>query len=142
MVLLDICSVITAGLALVVSYLGWKTAKKAEKVNHEFALFQGVYQDHLVYKLPAARSQIQVTQNGVISGVDGFIQELNEIRKDSLYFQYANPNFFEQLRNCLWGLEDYLTLLEGPLVNEARLDFEETINKKMIHIYKCILQRF
>lgn len=138
----EIISNVVATIALILSVYGFRRDKKTEKRNHEFDLFRDIYQEFLVIRLPTARAKVKISRAGLVSGVDELIHELNEIRKQSIYFSYAEPQFFEELKMTLWELEDYLTLIEEPFVGEARVDFDHEVTAKLKKIYKCILRKF
>lgn len=138
----EIVSNIIAIVALLISLYGFSREKRSEKRSHEFDLFVDVYKDHLVSKLPSARAKIYITQAGKITGIDDFICELNSIRKASIYFKYAEPQFYEELKKTLWDLEDYLTMIEEPFVGEARVNFDYEVNTRLSNIYRCLLKKF
>lgn len=138
----EIASNIIAIAALLISLYGFYREKRSEKKSHEFDLFVDVYKDHLVSKIPSARAEIHITQAGEITGIDSLISALNSIRKDSIYFKYAEPQFYEELKKTLWDLEDYLTMIEEPFVGEARVNFDYEVNSRLSNIYKCLLKKF
>lgn len=129
-------------IALVVSVVAIMQDRSGQKKSREFEIFKETYQTHLVQKLPAARAGVQVTQKGEITGVDQLTEELQAIRKDSLYFAYADKDFYEDLRQRLWRMEDYLVLIDEPLVEEKRIDYEHEMESMLISIYECITKRF
>lgn len=142
MTVAEVISNIIALAALVISLCGAIREHIMEKRSHEFEIFRDVYQEFLVKRLPETRSQISITQSGVVSGIDNLIDELISLRKASIYFQYAEPQFYEDLKNKLWALEDYLVMLPTPLIGEPRTDFDHEMNKKLIAIYRCLLKKF
>lgn len=139
---MEILANIISVIALIVSVIAIMQDRSGQKKSREFEIFKERYQTHLVEKLPAARAGVQVTQKGKITGIDGLVEELQSIRKDSLYFQYADPDFYEDLKQRLWKMEDYLILIDEPLVEERRLDYECEMENMLISIYECITKRF
>lgn len=142
MTVAEVISNVIALVALAISLYGAIREHTTEKRSHEFDIFRDVYQEFLVKRLPEARSQISITQSGAVSGTDNFINELISLRKASIYFQYTEPEFYEDLRKKLWALEDYLIMLPTPFVGEPRTDFDREMNKKLMAIYHCLLKRF
>lgn len=96
----------------------------------------------MVQKLPLARAGVKVTQTGEITGTEELIEELQRIRKDSLYFSYADKDFYENLKKKLWQMEDYLILIDEPIVEEKRIDYEYEMENMLVSIYECITKRF
>lgn len=131
-----------AFLAFVLSVYSLYREKMTEKRAHEFDLFSDIYKNFMVTRLPKARNSIRITRNGKVSQIDGLINELNELRRASIYYQYAEPQYFENLRSKLWALEDYLVMLPDPLIGEARESFDFEVNKMLKAIYQCLLKKF
>lgn len=138
----EMFSNVFALIALVLSVINWYREKKSEKRAHEFDLFSDIYKEYMVKRLPEARNRICITRSGKITQVDGLIQELNGLRKASIYFQYAEPDFFENLRKKLWQLEDYLVMLPDPLIGEQRANFDFDVNRMLKDVYQCLLDKF
>lgn len=138
----EFVSNIIALIAIIISVYGLIRDYRIEKRAHEFDIFRDVYKEFLVKRLPEARSQISITRAGVISGVDNLIGELTSLRKASIYFQYAEPQFYDNLKKTLWDLEDYLVMLPTPFVGEPRANFEFEVNIKLAAIYRCLLKKF
>lgn len=138
----EIFSNLFALLALILSVINWCQEKNAEKRAHEFDLFKDVYQDFLIKRLPEARDRIRVTVGGTVSQTDVLINELRALRKTSIYFKYADPQFFEELRDNLWALEDYLVELPDHVDNGQRKNVDGNISQKLEDIYQCILKKF
>lgn len=142
MTVAEIVSNIFASIALIVSFVGWYRESRAQKRAHEFDLFRDVYQDFLIKRLPEARDRIRVTVGGTVSQTDALIDELRALRKASIYFKYAEPQFFEELRDKLWALEDYLVELPDHVDNGQRKNFDGNVSQKLKDIYQYILKKF
>ena len=71
------------------------------------------------------------------------IECLNGMRKDFLYYKYANNEFFEKIRTDLQHLEDYLIKSEEEsLVDEKLKTFENTVEEELLRIYADITEHF
>lgn len=95
---------IVSVIALGISIIAIVQDRSGEKKSREFEIFKETYQAHLVQKLPLARAGVKVTQTGEITGTEELIEELQRIRKDSLYFSYADKDFYENLKKKLWQM--------------------------------------
>lgn len=142
MTVAEVVSNIIALVAIVISLYGLIREHNVEKRAHEFDIFRDVYQEFLVKRLPEARSQVSITRAGSVSGIDNFVAELVSLRKASIYFQYAEPQFYEDLRSKLWDLEDYLVMLPIPFTGEPRVNFDHEVNAKLKAVYQCLLKKF
>lgn len=143
----EICANVIAIVALICSFISLGSDRRAERKGREFELFRDMYQTHLIQKLPEARAKISISGQGVLSGIDPIIEELNSVRKDSRYFSFSDASFYEDLKKKLWALEDFLTLTEGetgenPIVEDRRLNFEYEVDRMIGEIYKTILKRY
>ena len=138
----EICSNIIALLAFLISLYRLRKENKMEKRAHEFDIFRDVYQDFLVKRLPETRARISITQTGMVSGIDSLVDELISLRKASIYFQYAEPEFYATLKGKIWDLEDYLVMIQEPFLGEPRVNFDHEVNTKLKAIYQCLLKKF
>lgn len=138
----EIVSNIVALIALLVSFFGLYQENKAERRAHEFDLFRDVYKDYMIKRLPEARNKITLTSNSESTQFDELIEVLQDLRKASIYFKYAEPNFFTELRDKLWALEDYLVKLPDHLCDSSKVIVGLTMNAFLQEIYKCLLKKF
>lgn len=129
-------------IAILISLWTWRRESRANKSAHEFDLFKEMYQNHLISRIPRARARITITSNGILQGEDALIQELNSIRKDSIYYMYAEADFYNELKEKLWAVEDFLTVIDQPILGERRENFELEMNTRLSKVYKCIIKRF
>lgn len=84
-----------------------------------------------------------ISEVGVLTGTDDLIECLNSMRKDFLYFQYADTPFFDGLKDKLQGLEDYLILAEEhPLAEEKAMSFLHHVDSSLSHIYEDVVAHF
>ena len=62
------------------------------------------------------------------------------MRSDSLYFEFRNKNFYDELKQNLQTLEDYLikTVNKGKLQNYKQDIFYKQVNTYLEIIYKHI----
>lgn len=94
-------------------------------------------------RFPMARSKLHISEVGVLTGTDDLIECLNSMRKDFLYFQYADTPFFDGLKDKLQGLEDYLILAEEhPLAEEKAMNFLHHVDSSLSHIYEDVVAHF
>lgn len=81
---------------------------KFNRTNLEAIYYTDIYKEHLVYGIPNARKYIKIDINNQLIGTDKLINELQKLRQDSLYFQYSNIKFYEELCKATQTLEDFL----------------------------------
>lgn len=116
---------------------------KMNQINLESEYFKDIYKDHLVYKIPTARKYIKFSMDNELEGTDKLIEELQQIRQESLYFQYNNAQFYDKLKGVLQNLEDYLVNNAGKkFVGEEQTQVYNYIKNAIDEIYKIISDGF
>lgn len=137
---------VLAAIAIVVS-LGsaayqWYLDSRINKINLEADYFKTLYSQHLLYELPKARAYMRFS-NGRLKDIDALIGELNKIRQDSLYFMYADKDFYTDIKIALGNLEDYLVKMgEESLNEEEQTEVFEQVQRKLEDIYKIFNDKF
>ena len=89
-------------------------------------------------KIPEFRMKIERTNDGNVYGINEFIELLREIRKKSLYFKFANEDFYKELYKLLQDMEDEFVLLEDRLNDSEFAQFQMKIEPMIYELYKCI----
>jgi hypothetical protein len=131
-------------LALIVSIIAIFIESKRENrlngVNLEGEYYRDIYKEALVYKIPKARGFIGFDEGSRLVGTEALIQELQNLRTDSLYFQYSRKDFFDELNKKIQKLEDYLVsnTKNRVFLGESQQDALEEIRHGIEDIYKLI----
>lgn len=138
---------IVAVLAILVS-IGtaikqWNHDLRVNKINLEADYFRSLYSEHLLHKLPKARSYLRFS-GGKLVDVDKLVDELNQIRQDSLYFKYSDEVFYEKLKTSLRALEDYIITCSEQNIRsqENQNEVTDQIQEKMKEIYEVLSKKY
>lgn len=138
----DILSIIAIVVSLGSAAYQWYLDSHMNKVNLESEYFKALYSKHLLYDLPIARKYIRFSGNSLVD-IDLLIDELNSIRNDSLYFKYADFDFYNDAKIVLQQLEDYLIDASQRIVNaEEQKIILEQIEIKLGSIYKVFGNKY
>lgn len=141
--LADILAIIAIVISVITAIVTYVKDKRAARKDHELLLFGDLYKDYMVAKFPITRSKLHVSVDGKLTGTEELIECLNGMRKDFLYYKYANNEFFEKIRTDLQHLEDYLIKSEEEsLVDEKLKTFENTVEEELLRIYADITEHF
>ena len=89
-IIISLISLIATIILAVVTY--WQN-QKLKIVDLEANYFTKIYQDFLCSRIPEARVSMRFL-NGRLEGDEVLIRVLNEMRRDSLYFKYADESFY------------------------------------------------
>lgn len=112
--------------------------KSINDVNIDTHYFDIVYEEYLLEKIPRYRMQIGRNKNGTMNGVDEFIDLLRKMRKSSLYFKFANEDFYEEIRRLIQKLEDELIMLNSQVSYAEYKIFRINMDVEIRNIYECI----
>lgn len=138
----DVLSAIAIIVSIVSAAYQWYLDTHMNKVNLEADYFKTLYSEHLLHDLPKARSYISFRKNKLV-GIDPLIDELNAIRQESLYFLYADKDFYTDAKLVLRDLEDYLIKVGNqntPLESQAAVMAQ--IQRRLENIYKIFNDKY
>ena len=144
---MDWAALIISLLALLLSvYVAIAESKrdyKITKISIEFEFYREIYKEHLIKNIPEARNYMRIDKEGRLKDAQPLIDELNKIRRDSLYFLYNNKPFYMKLKNKLQTLEDYVIKSEEKLLmGEDQMFFWNSIQNQLNGIYEVISQAY
>lgn len=138
----DIIAIIAIVVSITSVLYQWKKDLKLNAVNLEAEYFQKIYERHLLSELPKARKYIFFSNNK-LKDYDKLMDELNAIRNDSLYFMYSDKKYYENLKNALQELEDYLGNCGNKEFSKENQDvIFNDIQEKIEEIYNIIISKY
>lgn len=126
-------------ISVVVAILQNNSNNKTNRISIEAEYFSDIYKEYLIKKIPIARKKLHFEKD-VLTGIDELCDLLKQMRSDSLYFEFRNRNFYDELKQNLQTLEDYLieTVNKGKLLNYQQDIFYKQVNTYLETIYKHI----
>lgn len=138
----DILALIAIIVSLGSAAYQWYLDSHMNQVNLESEYFKSLYSKHLLYDLPIARKYIRFDQNKLVD-IDLLIDELNSIRNDSLFFKYADIDFYTDAKIVLQQLEDYLIdSSQRVLTDEEQKTVLEQIEIKLKSVYRTFGNKY
>lgn len=137
--LANILSVIAIAISVLVAVTEYKKDIKINRMNLESEYFKEIYKKHLIYEIPTARGYIRFDSDNKLIDVDKMVNELQLLRQDSLYFQYNNLDFYNNLKDQIQKLEDYLVNNVGKqFIGEEQTQSYNQIQNSINSIY-CVI---
>lgn len=107
----DAVSLVFSFIALTISgfvaVIEYKRDFKINRLNMESEYFTDTYKKYLIKEIPVARKKLHF-EKGKLIGIGELIEVLKNIWKDSLYFEFRNKVFYDELKKKLQRLEDYI----------------------------------
>lgn len=111
--------------------------RKLSRHNLQAEYFREVFGEILYQDIPMALSFIHY--NGeVVTGTEKMIEVLRKIRTRSIYFKFAEPDFYVRLKTFGQDLEDYLVQSPDDMSTGEFAVFYREVNEKIEMIYKCM----
>lgn len=137
--LANILAVIAIVISVMVAVTEYIKDIKINRLNLESEYFKDIYKKHLIYEMPTARGYIKFDGDNKLIGVDKMINELQLLRQDSLYFQYNNLDFYNNLKDKIQNLEDYLVSNAGKqFIGEEQTQLYNRLQNSINGIY-CVI---
>ena len=138
-----IISILALVLSIVVVIVETVREFKITRIGIEFEFYKEIYKEHLIRKIPEARRVMRFDELHHLRDAQMLIDELNAIRRDSLYFLYNNNKFYTQLKTKLQSLEDYLIETQSKeLVADEQTIFWNKVQKDLNGIYETISKAY
>lgn len=136
---LSIVAIIISLIAIVFELLG---NQRINSINLEARFYEKIYEDFLLDQLPNARNRM-VYNNNLVTGADGLIDVLNDMRRKSLFFKYKDSKFYADLCRLLQQIEDELVRKsDKKLDDDEYCEFVDFIKLKMEEIYALIIDKY
>lgn len=137
--ILSIVAILISVAAIVIE---WVEAKQNIRIGLEADYFSKIYQEYLMKKLPEARRLIRLNNDGKLCDTDSLIDELNNMRRDSLFFKYHDKIFYKNIRSKLQNLEDKLTKKSDVMDGDEYAEFISELNEDLGDIYVTINNKY
>lgn len=138
MVIANVLSIIAIVISIGVPTFEYYNDKRINNINIDIQYYDKVYSEYLLERIPECRIRMERKDDGSVLGVDEFIDLLREMRKNSLYFKFANEEFYNEFRRLNQQLEDTLTMLPDKVSNDAYRSFRRKMDTMIYQIYECI----
>ena len=139
----DILSVVAIGVSI--ATVIWQSYKDAKfnKINLNAEFFKQLFFDRLLKNIPKERDKLEFNANGKLCGYKKFVNCFLKILSDSAYYKYKDKKYYEDLKECIWGLEDYVFDKANQQINsEEQKKVFDNIDKKMSGIYKLMTDKY
>lgn len=136
--ILAVLSILISGGSAWYSY---SQNERLNKINIRSKYFEKIFDEHLIKNLPKARKYIRFDENGCLRDTGELSEALTNMKHDALYFMYADKEFYDNLRNLIMDLDDYVNECGNrPYDNDQHPSVLKNIQEKMEAIYECILK--
>lgn len=135
-----IALVVTIVFEIIAHYRDFYIASAELESNY----FNTIFSELLVNKIPRCREELHFNAKGMLEGIEGLCDTLNEFRNNSLYFYYADKCFYDDISKQSQDIENYLyeTSNLSGLNSHMQSDFYQNLNTKISNLYKCLTDHY
>lgn len=144
--ILSIGAIIMSGIAILVSFLTvrWqmKQEDKRQTIDLSSSYYKDIYWEYLIKKIPEARSFVSHSKfDNEILGTDTIIDELNNIRRDSIFFKFTDENFYNNICEKFQNLEDKYVKADKMIAKKYE-EFNDEVDVMLSEIYDLITSKY
>lgn len=133
--IISICSIF---ISTTLTILSFKQNERFKDVNLKARYHEKIFDDYLIEHIPKSRTYIRF-KDGYLTDFDKLTNNLAQMMEKAIYFKYSDINFYNNLKNLVSELEDYLSESSNKKIdNEEQAKLYENIHQKIISIYECI----
>ena len=134
-----VISILSIIISLVLAHFEYKTSVRINTSQLKSVYFNEIFKDHLLNKLPAARYDLTFGRSGELLNLVEFVSEVNQIRRDSIYYMYEDKEYYDKLVAILQDLEDYVVnAANNTMTNEKQSEFLIVVHNKTKSLYAHI----
>ena len=112
-------------------------SNKMNRITLENKYYEKIFDDILLYNIPKAREYLCYV-GGKLIGTKELQKAIISLRKNALFFKYNNLEFYNQLREISFDIEDYLINNEGEIARDEYVKFEKELDTKLEDLYTII----
>ena len=110
----NMISIIISALALVISTVHacfecWQM-KRINDLSLKSKYYNDVFDEYLLNRIPGGRRYIRFNDAGKLVDVNELTRALDDMMNDALFFKFDNRNFYDELKNQVKKLQDYISV--------------------------------
>lgn len=129
-------------ISIVVGICDFRLNCKLNKLNMESEIYQKIFFDYFIHKIPKAQQNIKNTSNG-LTGTSILEEELNNLRQEALFFLYKNEPFYKKLCKKLQLLEDKVVTANEKKMDETKYHmFIDEVTEEIKDIYSLVMNQY
>lgn len=136
-----VLSLVALLVSLYAIYHSSRENKKIHSSNMESDFYREIFFQFLSEKIPDNWYKIRYT-DGKFSNLDYLILELNNLRKNILFFKFKDPSFYNTLFAKLQSTEDHLVEMGNPNASSQSYSNQEKLDNLLAEIYQFILNKY
>ena len=139
---------ILATIAIIISIISLVTSvyieNKKLKRESDAKFFQDIYYSYMKKIIPKAESSIDFDrENNKITGINGMVDLLLDLREHSMPYKYIDKTFYDKFINFLVNTEDFYIAELNTVRDKQKFEiFQNKSLKKMEALYRILNNKF
>ena len=139
---------ILATIAIFISIISLVTSvyieNKKLKRESDAKFFQDIYYSYMKKIIPEAESSIDFDrENNKITGINGMVDLLLDLREQSMPYKYIDKTFYDKFINFLVNTEDFYIAELNTVRDKQKFEiFQNKKKKKMEALYRILNNKF
>ena len=139
---------ILATIAIIISIISLVTSvyieNKKLKRESDAKFFQDIYYSYMKKIIPKAESSIDFDrENNKITGINGMVDLLLDLREQSMPYKYIDKTFYDKFINFLVNTEDFYIAELNTVRDKQKFEiFQNKSLKKMEALYRILNNKF
>ncbi|MDT2872880.1 hypothetical protein P7H79_05790 [Lactococcus lactis] len=116
--------------------------RKRQKIDLKSLFYKDIYWEYLIKKIPESRNFVKHSAiENKITGTDKITDELNNIRRDSLFFKFTDKTFYDGICEKLENLEDKYVKADKMILAKYN-EFNKEVDIMLTEIYDMITSKY
>ena len=103
-----IIALVISILSIVLTVLQYMQSQKLNDINMEAEYFREVFDEYILKKIPTATKKIEFINDSLSSSYKELSGVLIELKGNIGFFKYRNRNFYDDLIDNIYAIDDYL----------------------------------
>lgn len=139
--IIAIVAIVVGGIvALFTTFMSIRFSSRANRDTLMSVFYAETYKNYLMKRIPIAKDNISYSMlKSYLHGTEDLEQVLLDLRNDSLYFEFFNPDFYQELTMYLNSLDDLIVEKgESTMTYQEYLQFRRQIDKYILEMYQLI----
>lgn len=133
-----ILSAVSIIVAIVCGVIAYLQNIKINNINMKSKYYDQIFDTYLIEKIPQARKYIRFG-NESLTDTEQLCEVLAGLLQSSLYFKYANLEFYKKLKDSIQEIENYVSECGNKKFEpEEQGDVFREIHNKLEGLYKLI----
>lgn len=134
-----VIAIATITVNIIIFVLTYNQVLQMKRIDVNDRYYSILYDDLLLTTIPRAQDYIQII-NGKLIGFEELLGALNDLMKKSIYFKFADKDFYEKVKAKKCQIEDYVMgSANRNIPDDDKSSVSSRINRMISELYTIIV---